>query len=142
MNPSQDEHFESAYRRVWFALHRGDDPDLSQHERDLLQHVPATGGIALGDLARHLGLPMSTASVLVKSLAGRGFLVRQRASDDERRLSIRLSAQGQARVSRDTVLDPIRLRRALRALSPRDREQLLQTLGALADAAERIEPQR
>jgi DNA-binding MarR family transcriptional regulator len=141
MNPSQSERFENSYRRLWHALHRADDPDLSQHERDLLQHVPAEGGgIALRDLAQHLALPMSTASVLVKDLAGRGFLVRERSTADERRLSIRLSDSGRARVAADSVLDPDRLGRALRALPADDRADLLRALAQLADAAERLRP--
>jgi DNA-binding MarR family transcriptional regulator len=138
MNPSQSERFENLYRRLWHALHRPDDPDLSQHERDLLHHVPAEG-IALGDLARHLALPMSTASVLVKDLAGRGFLIRERSTVDERRLSIRLSDGGRARVAGDSVLDPDRLRRALRALPAGDRTGLLRALARLAEAAEHLD---
>jgi MarR family transcriptional regulator, organic hydroperoxide resistance regulator len=138
MNPSQSERFEKLYRRLWHVLHRPDDPDLSQHERDLLHHVPAEG-IARRDLARHLALPMSTASVLVKDLAGRGFLLRERSTVDERRLSIRLSDAGRARVAADSVLDPDRLGRALRTLPAADRAALLRALAQLADAAEQLD---
>jgi hypothetical protein len=31
VNSSDTERFESAFRRVWGALHRGDDPELSQY---------------------------------------------------------------------------------------------------------------
>src|SRR5690242_16714764 len=70
MNRTDSERFEQAYRSLWGALHRSDDPELSQHERQLLHHVPAQGvGVSLIELARHLALPKSSASVLVKSLA-------------------------------------------------------------------------
>jgi DNA-binding MarR family transcriptional regulator len=78
MNSSSAEQFEDAYRRVWTELNRSDDPDLSQHERQLLHHIPATGGVTLGWLAGHLALPKSSTSVLIKSLERRGFVTRKR----------------------------------------------------------------
>jgi DNA-binding MarR family transcriptional regulator len=138
MNSSESERFERAYRRVWGTLHRGDDAELSQHERQLLHHIPETGGIALNALAAHLALPKSTASVVVKDLERRGFLRRARDERDERRLAIVLSDAGAARVRADTVLEPERLARALAALPAAERAALLSGFEALADAGERL----
>ena len=137
MNSSDHERFERAYRRLWGALHRGDEPGLSQHERQLLHHVPASGGVALMDVARHLALPKSTASVVVKDLERRGFVRRRRDRNDERRLAIVLTAEGRRRVAADTVLEPDRLARALAALPDVRRVALLDAVEALADEAER-----
>ena len=144
-NSSSAEQFESAYRRLWRALHRGDDADLSQHERSLLHHVPAAGdldreGITLNELAAHLGLPKSSASVLVKDLERRGFLLRRRDPDDERRLAIVLTALGRQRVAEDSVLEPRLLTSALAALNQRDRAALVRTMQRLAEAAEATKP--
>jgi DNA-binding MarR family transcriptional regulator len=136
MNSSGAEQFEALYRRLWGALHKPDDPDLSQHERMLLHHVPEHGAIALTELARHLALPKSSASVVVKDLARRGFLTRARDPEDERRLRIGITDMGRKRVREDTVLEPARLAAAFERLSPAQREQLLSTLAALAEAAE------
>ena len=138
MNSSDSELFERSYRRLWHALFRGDEPGLSQHERQLLHHVPQDGGIALKELAAHLALPKSTASVVVKDLERRGFLRRERDERDERRLAIVLTGDGAERVRADTVLDPERLARALAALPEPARAQLLRGMSALADAAERL----
>jgi DNA-binding MarR family transcriptional regulator len=140
VNRSDAERFEAGYRRLWGALHRGDDPDLSQHERQLLHHVPAEGGVALTWLARHLALPKSTTSVLVKDLARRGFVERARDPDDERRLAIVLTPEGRRRVAADSVLEPDRLATALAALPERQRAPLLRGLERLAEAAERLRP--
>lgn len=123
---------------MWGALHRGDEPGLSQHERQLLHHVPATGGVALIDLAHHLALPKSTASVVVKDLERRGFVRRRRDTRDERRLAIVLTAEGRRRVAADTVLEPGPLGQALDALAAGRRAALLDSIEALADAAERL----
>jgi DNA-binding MarR family transcriptional regulator len=136
MNSSDSERFERLYRRIWGALNRPDDPDLSQHERQVLHHITPTGGVALTWLAGHLGLPKSTTSVLVKSLAARGFVERTRDPADERRLAIRLTDKGRRTVEADTVLRPDALAAAMSQLDPSARAALLDGLERLAEAAE------
>jgi DNA-binding MarR family transcriptional regulator len=134
---SDPERFEAAYRQIWFAFNRSDDPDLSQHERQLLHHVPATGGVPLGWLAHHLALPKSTTSVLVKDLERRGFVHRRRDPDDERRLAVVLTAKGRRRVAGDTVLVLDRLAAGLAALPAATRRALLDGMEQLAAASSR-----
>src|SRR5262245_51048494 len=122
------------YRRIWGALNRPDEPGLSQHERQLLHHVPVDGGVSLGWLAQHLGLPKSTASVVVKGLASRGLVRRVRDDADERRLAITLTDEGRTRIAGDTVLEPDALRRALARLDPAVRAAMLDGLEQLATA--------
>jgi DNA-binding MarR family transcriptional regulator len=135
MNSSDSERFEILYRRIWGALNRPDDPDLSQHERQVLHHV-LPDGVALTWLAGHLGLPKSSTSVLVKSLAARGFVERARDPSDERRLAIRLTEKGRQTVSQDTVLRPDALAAAMAKLDEESRRGLLDGLAKLAEAAE------
>ncbi len=135
-NQSAAEQFDRLYGRLWRALFKADAEDLSQHERQMLHHVAAEKGIALGDVARHLGIPKSSASEQVKSLQRRGFLTRGRNADDERRLSIVLTAAGAARLRRDSILDLGRLAAALRQISAEDRRALLVGLERLAAAAD------
>jgi len=122
------------------ALHRGDEPDLSQHERQLLHHVPAGGGVELKHIAWHLALPKSTASALVKDLERRGFVTRRRDPRDERRLAITLTRKGLERVAADSVLDVRGLQAALADLSSEERRALLEAIEKLADSA-RTRPQ-
>src|SRR5438874_9535053 len=134
-NKSTAEQFDLLYGRLWRAFFKPDAADLSQHERRLLHRVPTVGGIPLGDVARHLGIPKSSASEQVKSLERRGFLTRRRDPTDERRLSIVLSEAGVARVTRDSVLDLAPLAAALKKISAEDRRALLLGLERLAAAA-------
>lgn len=136
MDSSESERFEALYRRIWGALNRPDGPDLSQHERQVLHHVMPEGGVALTWLAGHLGLPKSTTSVLVKSLAARGYVERSRDPADERRLAIRLTDKGRQTVAEDTVLRPDALASAMSRLAPETRAALLDGLRQLAEAAE------
>jgi DNA-binding MarR family transcriptional regulator len=133
--------FEDLYRRLWAALNRPDDPDLGQHERQLLQHLTAERPVTLGWLASHLALPTSTTSTIVKRLASRGFVHRVRDPGNERRLAITLTPEGHRRVEADTVLDPRRLQAALAAVPPPERAAMLAALQQLVQAAEAL-PQR
>ena len=135
-NQSQAEQFDQLYGRLWRALLKADTADLSQHERQLLQHVPAEKGIPLGVVASHLGMPKSSASEQVKSLERRGFLTRHRDPQDERQLSIVLTDAGVARVRQDSVLDLVRLAAALKKVSAEDRRALLTGLERLVAAAD------
>jgi DNA-binding MarR family transcriptional regulator len=135
---SAAEQFETLYRRVWGALNRPDAPDLSQHERQLLHHVPTDGVVSLTWLAEHLALPKSTASTVVKSLGQRGFVERARDPADERRLAIALTDRGRARIGEDTVLQPEALKAALAKLAPAVRAGLLDGMEQLAAAAEQV----
>ena len=135
MNSSSSERFSAAFAAVWLHLRRGDDPDLSEHERQLLHHIPARPpGVTLGEVADHLALPRSSASVLVKDLARRGFVRRARDRADERRLALLLTAEGARRVAADSVLDPQRLDAALSTLSAGERDALVAALERVAAA--------
>lgn len=139
MNSSSVERFEAAYRRVWAALNRPDEADLSQHERQLLHHIPEREGVALTWLAKHLLLPKSSASVLIKDLERRGFVTRRRDSADERRLAIALTAKGRKRVAEDSVLEPHKLAWALDRMAETKRRALINGMEDLADRAAEVE---
>jgi len=134
-NQSYAEQFDVLYGRIWRAFFKADTEDLTQHERQLLHHIGRDQGIPLGVVARHLGIPKSSASEQVKSLERRGFLTRRRDPMDERRLSIVLTDAGVARVTRDSVLDLAPLAIALEKISAEDRRALLVGLERLAAAA-------
>jgi MarR family transcriptional regulator, organic hydroperoxide resistance regulator len=139
-NQSHAEQFDHLYGQLWRAFFKADAGDLSQHERQLLNHIPAENGIPLGDVARHLGIPKSSASEQVKSLERRGFLTRRRDPDDERRLSIVLTPKGVADVREASVLDLVRLAAALEKVTAGDRQALFAGLKRLAAAAKNSGP--
>ena len=140
-NQSYAEQFDHLYGRLWSALFKADDEDVSQHERQLLHHVGDEKGVPLSVVARHLGIPKSSASERVKSLERRGFLKRRRDTKDERRLSIVLTDMGVARLRRDSVLDLVRLAAALKKVSAADKKAVLAGLERLAAAAEAEVPE-
>jgi DNA-binding MarR family transcriptional regulator len=130
--------FEAAYQRIWRVLHRPAEPGPGGHAVQVLRQVPADGAISLTGLAERLGLPKSTTSVLVKTLAAEGLLSRARDSADERRLRIVLTDKGQDALAADTMLTPDRLADALAALPEATKGRLLAGLEELATVSERL----
>jgi DNA-binding MarR family transcriptional regulator len=129
---------EAAYVRLWSLLHVNETSGVSAHERDILHHISG-GLINLTDLAGHLGLPKSSASVLVKRLHQQGLVHRDRDPTDERRLQLRLTAEGQRVIDAGEILDRRRLERALRRMGTSG-EELIGLLIRLADTLERQGP--
>lgn len=103
---------------------------------ELLRHVPSDEGVPLTPLARHLGLPKSTASLVVKELERRGFLERRRDRRDERRLALVLTEEGRRRVAADRLFDRDRLATALATLPLLERRVLIEGLERLAEVSE------
>src|SRR5438552_340408 len=62
----------------------------------VLHEVRRHPGVTTGDLARLLGITVSTTSGLVGKLAERGLIERSTTPGDRRQIPLRLSAQGEA----------------------------------------------
>ncbi len=127
---------EGGLRRLLRSLAPVGDPELSPTQRQLVRR--SAGGPGLTELARALGLPKSTASVMVGDLVRRRLLRRTRAGDDGRRVVIRPTAAGMRRAAEDRLLDPTRLALALSGLAESDRDVLLGVLERLVAASEAL----
>lgn len=84
------------------------------------------------ELGDELGLDSGTLSPLLKRLEALGFVERRRSGEDERRVAVQLTDTGQALSSKASRI-PQRLADAA-GLSPRELEQLRETLGKLTAA--------
>jgi DNA-binding MarR family transcriptional regulator len=98
-----EQRFRSAY---WQAVRDYDVVRLRQWEQwhvtlpqlRVLYQVRRTPGIITGDLARLLGITVSTTSGLVSNLADRGLVERGSAPGDRRQIPLQLSTEGEALV--------------------------------------------
>ncbi len=96
---SPHDRFRAAY---WQALGVLETLRLGQWERSqltlpqlrVLFQVRRTPGITTGQLARSLGITMSTTSGLVSKLADRGLLARGTSQDDRRQIPLELTETG------------------------------------------------
>src|SRR5437763_854710 len=93
--------------------------------------------MSLNDLAGHMGVTPSTMSITIDRLQRGGYVIRERAADDRRRLQLRLTEAGERMKEAGSVLDPARVALLLDQLSAGDRRDALRGLQLLAVAAER-----
>jgi DNA-binding MarR family transcriptional regulator len=99
--------FETRFRQAyWQAVRDLDVVRLRQWEQwhvtlpqlRVLYQVRRTPGITTGELARAIGVTVSTTSGLVSKLADRGLIERSSAPGDRRQIPLHLTAEGEALV--------------------------------------------
>ena len=132
------------YPRIYFACHRRHvrDPQtrrvLSAHQASILDHLDEVDGVALMDLARHMGVTAGTMSVGIERLVRKGYVRRTRGVDDQRRVELRLSEAGVRIRSQQSVLEPDLVSSLLAELNASERADALRGLELLARAAEEM----
>jgi DNA-binding MarR family transcriptional regulator len=131
------------YPRIYFACHTRHVKDpktrrqVSAHQASILDHLDESDATALVELARHMGVTVSTMSLNVERLVRRGYVRRTRDAKDRRRLRLLLTAAGLRLREASTVLEPARVFAMLNELDADERKQALKGLALLADAADR-----
>jgi DNA-binding MarR family transcriptional regulator len=136
------------YPRIYFACHTRHvrDPEtrrfLSAHQASILDHLDEREPLALLELAKHMGVTPSTMSLNIERLVRRGYVSRERAAEDGRRLKLRITPSGMCLREAKSVLDPARVRALLARLTLSEREAGIHGLGLLARAgSEQMEEQ-
>jgi MarR family transcriptional regulator, organic hydroperoxide resistance regulator len=133
-----------SYPRIFFACHRRHVRDpatrrvLSAHQASILDHLDEVDGMALSDLARHMGVTPGTMSVAIDRLARKGYVRRTRSRDDQRRVELRLTDAGLRIRSQQSVLEPELIELLLAELTTTERGEGLRGLELLAEAADRM----
>src|SRR6266481_4848775 len=88
------------YPQIYFACHKRHVRDqatnevISAHQASILDHLDDVQATSLFDLARHMGVTASTMSITVDRLVRGDYVVRERSTEDRRRLELRLTAAG------------------------------------------------
>lgn len=132
------------YPRIFLACHTDHRRDpasrklLSDAQAGLLDHLDEVDAIRLTDLARHLGITPSSASLAVSRLVARGYVVRSRSEGDGREVRLRLSPAGRRVRDAQEVLNPGLVGNLLSRMEPRHRTRALEGLALLAGAADAL----
>jgi DNA-binding MarR family transcriptional regulator len=132
------------YPQIYFACHRrhvrdeGTGQVMSQHQASVLDHLDDTGGTALFDLARHMGVTASTMSLTVDRLERGGWVTRERSKEDARRVELKLTEAGVRIKKQQKVLEPDLVRAMLARLEDGKRKKALRGLELLAQAAREL----
>lgn len=132
----------ATYPKIFFACHARHrrDPKTSQlvsaHQASILDHLDDVDPTTLTVLARHMGVTPSTMSLNIDRLEGKGYVVRRRDRIDGRRVNLLLTAAGLRLKNAQSVLEPQRVRLVLKQLTPKQRDEALNGLALLAQAAQ------
>ncbi len=110
--------------RAEMRQHRG--PDLSVPQFRTLAFVGRRPGTSLSDVAAHIGLTLPSMSRLVDGLVKRELLLRLQHHADRRRITLTLTAHGQATLASTRQVVQEQLAQTLETLSPEQREIVVQ----------------
>jgi len=105
---------------------------VSERDQSLLAHLSLRHGRKPSELARHFGIGLPTLSEALKRLEKEGFVERARSGADGRSRQVKLTARGAEALRGTSVLDDVRLARALEHLTPKERRAAVEGLGLLA----------
>ena len=94
--------------------------------------------MTVSDLARHLGVGLSTVSEAAQRLERLGLVTRGRSAPDRRAVALRLTPAGVAHMQTSSVLDPARVATVLARLTGRDRSAAVRGLELLARASREV----
>jgi DNA-binding MarR family transcriptional regulator len=130
-----------AYPQIYLACHTRhrrtatSDEGLSPRDGALLSHVDELRGVRPTDLARHLGIGLSTLSEAIDRLSDRGYVAVAQAKADRRARELRLTKKGVSALAATSVLDGKRVAAVLGRLSDSERRAALRGISLLARAS-------
>lgn len=115
---------------------------LGKRHATALLSVSATEPISVGELAKRLGLLLSSTSTVVGELSRAGLLQREEDEEDRRRTLVRVHSDYREAMAVwvDAAMEP--LRNTLRRLSPRARADFMDGWSILSEEASRSASRR
>jgi len=130
------ERMAAAYKGRMFAMCKA--ADLTPPQFWALKTIQELDRTKMSPLAESLGLSMGAASTLVDRLVSRGFVERAADASDRRAVHVSLSAEGQRVLAEAQESRRALAHQVFEQIPAAQRPQVLQALGALADALEAV----
>lgn len=113
------------------AMRAGRPTELSLPQFRALIRLRRHDGLSVSDIAEHLGLALSTTSQLVDGLVKRGYVTRENAATDRRRMVITLTDGGRAMLETVRAAAQARMAEQVATLSPAERRAVAEAMEAL-----------
>jgi DNA-binding MarR family transcriptional regulator len=113
-------------------IRRSRASDLTVVQQRVLNFLRSHPGCSLVDLADHIGLTASTASVLVDGLLQRGLLLRSESPQDRRRIELHLNETGACKLEEAVAGARASLMRRLEGLTAEQHQLVQQALVILS----------
>jgi len=129
--------FAALFPRVYRRFHRRvahTEYQLTSESLAIVQHLADSGPLTVTEAARHMDRSQAAMSELMARLVARGLLARMPDQRDRRRTLVWLTQAGRDALKTATdVLSPKLLSRALEAMSPIERQRLIEAVGNLLE---------
>jgi DNA-binding MarR family transcriptional regulator len=117
---------------LYFHLKRDYSEDLIHRSVRVLQFISMFDGQPrIDDVRQYLALSPNAASEMVKQLASKGLVDRNRSTSDERVVELALTIKGKQMLKEQTEMDVTKLSACLKALKAEDAHALVEGLRAL-----------
>lgn len=120
---------------IYYNLHPIQKKPISHQSVRILQMVQKMQYVTIRDVSDHLLISHNTASEHVKKLVDSGWLYKERAQEDQRKVYLHLTETGFAILKNNTELDENRLEDALNKLSVSEREMVVRALRLLSEVS-------
>ncbi|MGE7947178.1 MarR family winged helix-turn-helix transcriptional regulator [Lysinibacillus sp. NPDC093688] len=123
------------FTSIFYHLHTTHEDSISHQSVRILQMIQKEDEVTVRDIAGLLNISQNTASEHIKKLERNGWVKKERALDDQRKVHIHLTADGLRVLKKNTELDDKKLQHALNQLSEEDQQIVLQAFRLLSEVA-------
>jgi len=123
------------FTTIFYHLHTTHEDVISHQSVRILQMIQKEDEVTVRNIAELLNISQNTASEHIKKLERNGWVKKERAIDDQRKVMLHLTAEGLVIVKKNTELDDHKLQHALQQLSEEERQTILQAFHLLSEVS-------
>lgn len=123
------------FTTIFYYLHTTHEEVISHQSVRILQMIQKEEEVTVRDIAGLLNISHNTASEHVKKLERHGWVSKERASDDQRKVILHLTVEGLQVLKKNSELDEEKLKRALHQLTEQEQQAILQAFRRLSEVA-------
>lgn len=123
------------FTTIFYHLHTTHEDVISHQSVRILQMIQKEAEVTVRDIAGLLNISPNTASEHVKKLERYGWVMKERASDDQRKVMLHLTAEGLQVLKKNSELDDDKLQQALNQLTEQEQQAILQAFRRLSEVA-------
>ncbi|KOY83489.1 MarR family transcriptional regulator [Lysinibacillus macroides] len=123
------------FTTIYYHLHSTHEDVISHQSVRILQMIQKEEEVTVRDIAEFLYISHNTASEHVKKLERHGWVQKERAAEDQRKVLLHLTQEGLEVLKKNAELDDAKLQDALNRLTEQEQQAILQAFRRLSEVA-------
>ncbi|MFJ7666458.1 MarR family winged helix-turn-helix transcriptional regulator [Lysinibacillus sp. NPDC097195] len=123
------------FTNIFYHLHTTHEDVISHQSVRILQMIKKEDEVTVRDIAALLNISQNTASEHIKKLERHGWIQKVRAVEDQRKVQLFLTTEGQLVLKKNTELDDEKLNQALVRLSEKEQQEVLHAFRLLSEVS-------